>query len=289
MPSDLVLEIGQSETLSLSMDGTYTGNFDGSIIPASAFDAENTVKDYIDDVKNRVDYIEYNGIAYKNGVEGNYFFNVIRFDKSKYIANYALNTGNGSTSSTLLEYARNYNPIFCTNVSNSSSFVFDGTAYGEDYAAPSRAAFYCKHNASEEDFTIVRCDGTTTQRDMLALGWNFVGGAWQALVYGGETWEIDSYETFSQLNPWELFAWDSEYYYFAQIYGRMFAKPGITLAQAQSFAVSEGWPNCAVFDSGDSIREYFGERAPIAVSHKLNETGENRAAYYNLTIHRKTV
>lgn len=92
MPNDLVLEIGQSDTLSLSMDGTYTGNFDGSIIPASAFDAENTVKAYVDDSLSELHYpiftgdvVEVDDIApykYLNQVPTGYYAQAICYDET---------------------------------------------------------------------------------------------------------------------------------------------------------------------------------------------------------------
>ena len=49
--SNITIEnIDDGSMLELTMQPPFTGSFDGSIIPASAFDAENTVKDYIDGI-----------------------------------------------------------------------------------------------------------------------------------------------------------------------------------------------------------------------------------------------
>lgn len=259
-------------------------------LPSDNFDSTNTVKKYIDDsvsgFQSQVDAMSYDGIEYSNGIEEHYVWNTIRFSKEKFIANFAL-SDDGETACPLVDYVRRKKPFFCTNVTNSSSFVFAGTVYGELYAAPSRAAFYAKRNLNEEDFTVIKCDGETTQADILNLGFNYVGGGWQALVMNNQPWVIDDYETFHVYMPYQLFAWDDDYYYITQIFGRLSGKRGMLMLEAQNFAIANGWPNCVAFDSGDSMREYFGEEAPICISHRFNPNNYDRDAYYNLTIYRK--
>ena len=50
MPNITIENIEDSDMLEMTIMPTFTGSFDGSIIPASEFDSENTVKDYIDGI-----------------------------------------------------------------------------------------------------------------------------------------------------------------------------------------------------------------------------------------------
>lgn len=282
-----IADFDNVNTVKAALDGI------AEVLPLADFTDVNTVKKYIDDAVSEIQTglgdIENYGLDYEYGESENYLYGIITFPKSRYGLKVALNSGSNDQQETLENYALREKPFFCFNCSNSSSFIYNGILSGGSYTPPAeQAGFYIFDDDNTDLVRIEQSDGTTSWQTIFNQGVKNAVAGWQNLIENGTPIDIADYETFTTRNPYPVIAWDDENYYFMQIIGRKFSKPGITFAEIRSFAESKQWPNCGVLDGGDSQRAFFGNPI-IPFSTKYNRYDTDRTAYVNITVYEKEV
>ena len=221
------------------------------------------------------------------------YYSVITIPKELYSMSLELTSGDPLVPTTLKEYAIEFQPDLCINISNTDRFIHGGTRYGEDYTLNNHGDVFALKTDSI-DFDVFKAG--TVFSNLIGLGYDAAVSGWNCLIEDGVRQEIDwDYATFANPNPRQTLAWDDDNWYVYTSYGRishptdegLVSKPGLTMLEIRDFCEAKEWPNVAALDGGGSI--FVASGNPFRQLSPCLNNGHFRDAYLCVAFFKRTI
>ena len=233
------------------------------------------------------------GIEFESGLTNNDFYTIFKIPKDKFVMSLESVMNNPDNSGTIKEYVLKQKPYLAMNISNTNSFLFNGTLYGDNYIQGTHGSIYALKSDSV-DFDIFE-EGTNLS-SLLSQGYISAIGGWNCLRENGVNKTIDwLYSTYAEPNPRQTLAWDYDYWYIYTSYARFEITGddhnvpiyGKTMQEILDFCVERGWDTVCALDGGGSC--YVAAGQPFRELALNVDNGYRRCCHLCITFNEKEV